>query len=149
MICVDKVRSQYVAEACNDFRARLRPYYALEEIDVKPGSGKDPLTAMHEEFERVARHLRTGDRVWLLDRAGTQLSSIAFARRIGEAETSSAARLTFVIAGAFGSHDELRARAQCVWSLSKLTFLHEWARMLVLEQLYRAAKIARGEPYHY
>jgi 23S rRNA (pseudouridine1915-N3)-methyltransferase len=149
MICVDKIRSPYVAQACADFRARLRPYRALEEIDVKPGSGKDPLTATREEFERIARHLRADDRVWLLDRGGTQLSSIAFARRIGQAETRSTARLTFVIAGAFGSHDELRARAQFVWSLSKLTLLHEWARMLVLEQLYRAAKIARGEPYHY
>jgi 23S rRNA (pseudouridine1915-N3)-methyltransferase len=149
LICVDKVRSPYVARACADFRTRLRPYYALEEIEVKPGAGTDPAAAMRDEFGRMARHLRTDDRVWLLDRAGAQLSSIELARRIGDMGRGGAARLTFVIGGAFGSDDALRARAQFVWSLSKLTFLHEWARMLVLEQLYRAAKIARSEPYHY
>jgi 23S rRNA (pseudouridine1915-N3)-methyltransferase len=149
LICVDRIRSPYVAEACADFRTRLRAHYVLEEIDVKPGNGKDRPAAMRGEFERIARHLRADDWVWLLDRGGTQLTSVALSRRIGDAGRSGLARLTFVIAGAFGSDDALRARAQFVWSLSKLTFLHEWARMLVLEQLYRAAKIARGEPYHY
>jgi len=54
-----------------------------------------------------------------------------------------------VIAGTYGASPELLARATFRWSLSKLTFLHEWARMIVLEQLYRAAKIARNEPYHH
>jgi 23S rRNA (pseudouridine1915-N3)-methyltransferase len=58
-------------------------------------------------------------------------------------------RMVFVIAGTYGADDSLRERADFVWSLSKLTFLHEWARMVVLEQLYRAAKIARNEPYHH
>jgi 23S rRNA (pseudouridine1915-N3)-methyltransferase len=149
LICVGRIRCAYVAQACADFRARLRAYHPLEEIEVRGGNGNDPPAAMREEFDRIVRHLRSDDRVWLLDRAGTQLSSVALARRIDAAGGSGSARLTFVIAGAFGSDDALRARAQFVWSLSKLTLLHEWARMLVLEQLYRAAKIARGEPYHY
>jgi 23S rRNA (pseudouridine1915-N3)-methyltransferase len=149
LICVDRIRSPYVARACADFRGRLRAYYALEEVEVKPGNGANPATAMREEFGRIARHLRADDRMWLLDRGGTQLTSVAFARRLGDAEHNGVTRLTFVIGGAFGCDDALLARAQFVWSLSKLTFLHEWARMLVLEQLYRAAKIARNEPYHY
>jgi 23S rRNA (pseudouridine1915-N3)-methyltransferase len=58
-------------------------------------------------------------------------------------------RLTLVIAGTYGAAPALLERADFMWSLSQLTFLHEWARMLVLEQLYRAAKIARDEPYHH
>jgi 23S rRNA (pseudouridine1915-N3)-methyltransferase len=54
-----------------------------------------------------------------------------------------------VIAGAYGAAPALVACADFRWSLSRLTFLHEWARALVLEQLYRAAKIARNEPYHW
>ncbi|MBV8529778.1 MAG: 23S rRNA (pseudouridine(1915)-N(3))-methyltransferase RlmH [Candidatus Eremiobacteraeota bacterium] len=149
MICVDRIRSPYVAQACADFRARLRAYYVLEEIEVKAGHGKDPASALRDESRRIARLLRADDRLWLLDRGGRQLSSVALARRIAEAGRSGPARLTFVIGGAFGSDDALRTRAQFVWSLSKLTFLHEWARLLVLEQLYRAAKIARNEPYHH
>ncbi|HZX68948.1 MAG TPA: 23S rRNA (pseudouridine(1915)-N(3))-methyltransferase RlmH, partial [Candidatus Elarobacter sp.] len=58
-------------------------------------------------------------------------------------------RLTLVIAGTYGASEALLARADVRWSLSPLTFLHEWARALVLEQMYRAAKIARDEPYHH
>jgi 23S rRNA (pseudouridine1915-N3)-methyltransferase len=104
---------------------------------------------MREEADRIARHLRDGERIWLVDRAGTEVSSEALARRIDDISRSGAQRLTLVVGGAYGSDDALRARAEFVWSLSQLTFLHEWARAIVLEQLYRAAKIARNEPYHH
>lgn len=149
LIAVDRIRSPYVAGACNDFRARLRSYYGYEEIEVRPGNGKDPGAAKRDESERVARHLTANDRVWLLDRTGTQLSSEALARRLADFGRSGATRLTLVIAGTYGADESLRARAEFAWSLSELTFLHEWARALVLEQLYRAAKIERNEPYHH
>ncbi len=57
--------------------------------------------------------------------------------------------MTLVVAGTFGAGDALKAQAGFLWSLSRLTFLHEWARMIALEQLYRAVKMARNEPYHY
>ncbi len=97
----------------------------------------------------MARHLREDDCVWLLDRGGDELSSVELSRRIESAANAGTRRMTFVIAGTYGSDDSLRERADFVWSLSALTFLHEWARMIVLEQLYRAAKIARNEPYHH
>jgi 23S rRNA (pseudouridine1915-N3)-methyltransferase len=71
------------------------------------------------------------------------------ASRLEEIRFSGAQRLTLVIAGAYGADASLRMRAEFLWSLSELTFLHEWTRMIVLEQLYRAAKIARNEPYHH
>jgi 23S rRNA (pseudouridine1915-N3)-methyltransferase len=58
-------------------------------------------------------------------------------------------RLTFVVAGTYGADASLLERADVQWSLSPLTFLHEWTRAIVLEQLYRAAKISRNEPYHH
>ena len=149
LIAVDRIRSPYVAQACNDFRARLRPYYGYEELEVRPGNGKDPDTAMRDEAERIARLLNGGDRIWLLDRNGTQLSSEALAHRLDDFGRSGATRLTLVVAGTYGAAESLRARAEFAWSLSDLTFLHEWARAIVLEQLYRAAKIARNEPYHH
>ena len=149
VLAVDRIRTPYVARACEDFRARLRAYHAYDEIEVRAGSGRDPQTVMREEAERIARRLRDDDRVWLVDRSGTQLSSEALANRIGEVGRSGAQRLTLVIGGTYGSADVLRARAEFVWSLSELTFLHEWTRAIVLEQLYRAAKIARNEPYHH
>ncbi len=149
LIAVDKLRARYVAEACAEFRKRLAPYFPYEEIDVRPGDGSAPASSMHEEGERILKLVRPDERLWLLERSGTQLTSEALARKIGEVTHSGASRLTFVIAGTYGASPALRERAEFLWSLSNLTFLHEWARMIVLEQLYRAAKIARNEPYHH
>ena len=149
LIYVGKTRTSYVAQACAEYGKRLGPYFPLEEIEVRASDGSDPATAMREEAERVARHLRPDDRVWLLERSGTELSSPELERRLDAVANSGATRLTFVIAGTYGADPTLVARATFCWSLSQLTFLHEWARMFVLEQLYRAAKIARNEPYHH
>jgi 23S rRNA (pseudouridine1915-N3)-methyltransferase len=149
IIAVDRLRSPYVAEACADLRRRLSPYTSYEEIEVRAGDGRDSRTAMRDEGDRIARHLRSDDRIWLLERTGSQLSSELLAKRIESVSHSGASRLTLVIGGAFGIDAALKERAEFLWSLSELTFLHEWARMLVLEQLYRAAKILRNEPYHH
>lgn len=149
VVAVDRIRTPYVARACEDFRKRLRAYHTYDEIEVRAGNGRDPQAAMREEAERVVRHMRDDDRVWLVDRSGTQLSSEALAARISGVGRSGAQRMTLVIGGAYGTAESLRERAEFVWSLSELTFLHEWARAIVLEQLYRAAKIARNEPYHH
>ena len=149
LIAVDKVRNAYVEQACADLRKRLAPYYSYEELEVAPGNGKDPRAAMRDESARIARHLRADDRVWLLERTGSQLSSEDLSHRIDEVIHGGAKRLTLIVAGTYGADPALRMRAEFAWSLSSLTFLHEWARMIVLEQLYRAAKIARNEPYHH
>ena len=149
LIAVDRLRSSQISELCDDLRKRIRGCHPYEEIEVRRGDGSDPRAAIRDEAERIARHLRDDDRVWLLDHEGTQLSSVALAERLEQVRHSGANRLTLVIGGAFGTDAALTSRAEFRWSLSHLTFLHEWARAIVLEQLYRAAKIARNEPYHH
>lgn len=149
LIYVGKTRTPYVVAACADFGKRLAPYLPLEEIEVRSSDGSDPVAAMREEADRILRHLRPDDALWLLERTGEELASPELAARIGAFAASGAGRLTLAIAGTYGADASLVARANFRWSLSKLTFLHEWARALVLEQLYRAAKIARNEPYHH
>lgn len=149
IVAVGRIREPYVAAACDDFRARLRRYGAYDELEIAASHGADPMRAMREEGERVLRALAPGEPCWLLERTGHELGSIELATRLAEAARGGDTRLTFAIAGTYGASDELKARATYHWSLSRLTLLHEWARMLVLEQLYRAAKIARDEPYHH
>jgi 23S rRNA (pseudouridine1915-N3)-methyltransferase len=149
VIAVGKVREKYVRQACEDFARRLAPYYPIEVVEVKASLGSQPQTAMHEEAQRVLKALHEDECVWLLDRTGDQLSSEELSRMIAAVGNGGTRRMVFVIAGTYGADDSLRERADFVWSLSKLTFLHEWTRMVVLEQLYRAAKIARNEPYHH
>ncbi len=146
LIAVDKLRSRAVAELCDELRKRLAPYGTYETIDVRAADGSHPETAMREEAARILKVLRPDDRLWVLERTGVQLSSEGLAAKLDALALHGAPRLTLAIAGTYGAAPELIERAEFLWSLSQLTFLHEWARALVLEQLYRAAKIARNEP---
>ena len=147
IVAVGKLRDPAVGAICREFQKRLAAYHRLEIVEVRASSGSDPEKAVREEGERILRALGKGS-VWLLDRTGTELTSEALSKKIVELERD-ASDLTLVVAGTFGASKAATDRANFVWSLSKLTLLHEWARMLVLEQLYRAAKIARSEPYHH
>jgi 23S rRNA (pseudouridine1915-N3)-methyltransferase len=149
LIAVDKIRTPYISDACADFRKRLALYFSYDEIEVRAAHGGDAHAAMNEEAQRIIKHLRLDDRVWLLERTGAAFSSPELAKAIDDATHTGISRLTFVVAGTYGANPSLRERADVLWSLSPLTFLHEWARAIVLEQLYRAAKITRNEPYHH
>ena len=147
IVAVGKLLDPSAAALCADFEKRLRRYHRLEITEVRPSACSDPAKALREEGERIVKAAGDGP-LWLLDRAGDQLSSDELASKLTALELTSSS-LTLAIGGAFGVAHAVRGRASFVWSLSQLTFLHEWARMIVLEQLYRAAKIARSEPYHH
>jgi 23S rRNA (pseudouridine1915-N3)-methyltransferase len=149
IIAVGKLREPYLIAAADDFRARLRPYHRLEEIELRAADGSDPERATAAEGAAILRLLEPSDVVWLLERGGTEFSSVELAERLERLAVEGTSRITFAIAGTYGASPALLARADRQWSLSRLTLLHEWARVLVLEQLYRAAKIARDEPYHH
>jgi 23S rRNA (pseudouridine1915-N3)-methyltransferase len=144
---VGKLRDPAAAALCAEFQKRLRAYHRVEILEVRASSGSEPAKAVREEGERLLKVCGEGT-LWALDRSGTELSSEELSEKIIALE-SRGRPLTLGIGGTLGLSQEVRARAEFVWSLSKLTFLHEWARMIVLEQLYRAAKIARSEPYHH
>jgi len=149
MLAVGKIRERYIATAVDDFAKRLRPYVPLEFVEVNAARGTDPDSAVREEGERLLARLSHDDVVWLLEREGEEWSSVELAGRLDDVARSGVGRLAIVVAGTYGAAPALRARATRLWSLSRLTLLHEWARALALEQLYRALKILRNEPYHH
>jgi len=149
LIAVGKIRERYVAEAVADFRKRLEHYFSYDGVEVAASPGNDPTRAMRDEGARVLEALDPTDVLWLLERTGSEISSEELAQRITALADRGTRRLVLAIAGTYGASDDLSARANFRWSLSRLTFLHEWARAIVLEQFYRAAKIARNEPYHH
>ena len=116
---------------------------------MRASDGSDPQRAMLAEGDAILKLVEPHERLWLLERTGESFSSEELARRIERLPHEGVARLTIVVAGTYGASPALLARADLRWSLSSLTLLHEWARALVMEQLYRAAKIARDEPYHH
>lgn len=149
IVAVGRLREPYLAAAAADFRRRLGSYHRLDEVEIRAADGERPAEAMASEAAAILRAIAPHDHVWLLERTGHELSSVELAERLDALATGGTSRVTFVIAGTYGAAPELAARADVTWSLSRLTLLHEWARALVLEQLYRATKISRNEPYHH
>lgn len=149
LLAVGKVKERYVAAAVDDFATRLRPYVSLDLVEVAAAHRSDPAAATREEGVRLLARLGSDDIVWLLEREGEEWSSLELAGQVERVLHGGAGRVAIVVAGAFGAAPALRARATRLWSLSRLTLLHEWARSLALEQLYRACKILRNEPYHH
>ena len=149
LVAVGKIRERYIAEGVADFRKRLQNYFSYDEVEVAASPGSDPGRAVRDEGKRMLEALDPNDVVWLLERSGSEISSEELAQRITALADRGTRRLVLAIAGTYGASDDLSARANFRWSLSRLTFLHEWARAIVLEQFYRAAKIARNEPYHH
>jgi 23S rRNA (pseudouridine1915-N3)-methyltransferase len=148
IVAVGKVREAYVASACADFLARLRRYHTVDIVEIRPSAATRAEIAMREEGQRILA-VAAGGPLWLLDRLGVEISSSELSGELRSLERDGTRAFYLAIGGAFGTDLQVRERSRFVWSLSKLTFLHEWTRAIVLEQLYRAAKIARNEPYHH
>ncbi len=141
IVAVGKIREPYVREGCGLYVTRLAPLLPVQTIEVKASS-------VGEEGDALLRRCPDDAVVWALDRGGKELSSEDLARRMQAVERSGARRLALVIGGADGLAQPVLERADFVWSLSRLTLLHELAQLVVLEQLYRSVKINRGESYH-
>ncbi len=143
-----KLRSRELAAVAADYARRLARYSPAEVVELRDERGEDA-AARRKEAGRLEDSLRPGDFVVLLDERGKELSSRELAALISERARSATGRLVFLVGGPFGVADEVRTRARQVLSLSRMTLPHELARVVLLEQLYRAWTILRGEKYHH
>ncbi len=135
-------------EVADDYLRRLRRYAGVREIEVREASRAPTVPAQREEeAARLAARLPAGGRLVALAREGRSWSSAELARRTDEWRLA-ARPVALVIGGSRGLAPGLLGRAEVRWSLGPLTLPHELARVVVLEQLYRAFTILRGEPYH-
>ena len=144
---VGKLRPYY-REAADDYARRLKRYVTLHEYEVREASRAPTLTAQTaDEAKRLQTKIAAGSTLVALTRDGAGWSSRDLAAQIDRWLLASRP-VALVIGGSNGLDRSLLARAQSRWSLGPLTLPHELARVVVLEQLYRAFTILRGEPYH-
>lgn len=147
ILAVGRLRPYYRA-AYEDYARRVGRYLTIREAEVREASRAPTAEAQREEeAERLRRHLRPGTTVVALARGGTGWSSEELSRRL-ERWRLEARPVAFVIGGSRGLAPGILSSASSRWSLSPLTLPHELARVIVMEQLYRAMTILRGEPYH-
>lgn len=154
ILCVGKLREKYFADAAQEYQKRISRFGKIEIMELPDlpepanASDADRSKVMEKEGEAILARLRPGDRVIALCINAPQLDSEAFAAHLADSDMRYGCRLVFVIGGSLGLSPAVIRRADEKISLSKMTFPHQLARVLLLEQLYRACKINAGERYH-
>jgi len=147
---VGRPRDTALGAAIAEYEQRAARYWDLEVVEVKGGGargGDGPEVVMRREGERLLERIAPGAQVVLCDVGGEMLDSAQFARWMLE-RRDLAQSVAFVIGGAYGVSPEVRSRARRRMALAPWTLPHELARLVLVEQLYRAGTIGRGEPYH-
>lgn len=154
IICVGKVKEQYLRDAIAEYSKRLGRYCKLNILEV--ADEKTPEHASEgverqikaKEGERIAKHIKPDSYVIALAIDGQQVTSEGFARKIDQLGIQGVSHIQFVIGGSIGMDDAILRQANYKLSFSKMTFPHQLMRVILLEQVYRAYKINAHEPYH-
>ncbi|MEW6288730.1 MAG: 23S rRNA (pseudouridine(1915)-N(3))-methyltransferase RlmH [Thermodesulfobacteriota bacterium] len=144
-----KTKEAYLKKGIDDFSERLSHYVKTDFKIIKDRSGaQDTARAMRLEGEQLLENCSKSAWVVVLDPGGRQLSSEEFAGMVENWEGQGRQVVSFIIGGPDGLSPAVIARADLLLSLSRMTFTHEMARLLLLEQLYRAYSIKAGTKYH-
>ena len=146
-IAIGKKHEKWILNGIQEFEKRLKKPYDLR-WDILPHSVFSDDKARFEEGERIMKALRPGDYVVLLDERGKNISSPEFSNML-ELGFINSQNIVVIIGGAYGVSEDLRSRADFVWSLSKLVFPHQIVRLILTEQIYRAQEISSGGKYHH
>lgn len=147
VISVGKRNEPWVDEGVREYQKRLDKRFGLEWVLI-PNSAKSGLEGPKDEAQRILKSVDEHDFVILLDERGKCIDSPALSKLLA-AQTETGRRVVIVIGGAYGVSDEVRSRADFVWSLSDLVFPHQLVRLILTEQIYRAQEIYMGRPYHH
>lgn len=154
IVAVGKVREGYLQDGIREYAKRLNGHVRLDIIAVddepcpEKASVADEEKVKHKEAEKLLKLISAQDYVILLDLQGKELTSPELADLLEDRALAGQSRITFVIGGSLGTAEAVQKRADFRWSFSKLTFPHQLIRLVLLEQIYRACKISKGEPYH-
>ena len=163
IVCAGKLKEKYLTAGISEFLKRLKPMAQVEILEVHEEKMPDNPSAaekqqvLQKEGEKLLKLVPSGSYLFVLDVYGEELSSEELAERIDKLGVSGRSSLTFLIGGAltfliggaFGLSKEVRQAADMKLSFSRLTFTHQMVRLLLVEQIYRAFKINRGEKYHW
>ena len=155
VICIGKLKDAYLRDGVAEFVKRMRPYGGItitelneSKIGDKP-SDADRKQVVIEEGERLLKNVPKNAYTVLLDVYGKTMSSEDLAKTVAKLEVDGVSDMAFIVGGAFGVSDELRRSVNYKLSFSPMTFTHQMVRLLLVEQIYRASKINRNEPYHW
>lgn len=154
VIAVGKLKEKYLKKGIQEYAKRLGAYTKFEIVEVADEEAPENLSQaeMNQvkalEGERILQKLSSQEVVFALDLNGKQMTSEDFAQTLEDKMTYGQSKLTFIIGGSLGLSQEVLDRAQHQLSFGPMTFPHQVMRLIVAEQVYRAFRIIRNEPYH-
>ncbi len=154
LIAVGKIKEKFYTEALSEYSKRLSKYVKLEVIEVADektpdqASEREKAQILDKEAQRILAKLPNGAYVVPLAIEGKMLSSEGLSEKLAELGLQGDSHVAFIIGGSLGLADSILDRADFKLSFSKMTFPHQLMRVILLEQVYRAFRIMRNEPYH-
>ena len=154
IICVGKLKEKYLVEGIKEYTKRISGYTDIEIIEVADERIPDKASLAEEvmikakEGRKILDKVKQDDYVILLDVASKELDSVAFSKHIEKCMIDGKSTIDFIIGGSLGHGQEVLQRANLKLSFSPMTFPHQLMRLILLEQVYRAFKIMKGETYH-
>ena len=154
LICVGKMRERFYVDAFEEYRKRLGAYCRLDCLEIaEQRLGDNPsaaeiAAALEKEGAEIRKAISADAFVVSLCVEGKEMSSEAFSALFTERENSGKPKICFLIGGSYGMSETVKAKADLKLSMSKMTFPHHLARVMLIEQIYRAFKIAEGSRYH-
>ena len=147
IICVGRIKEKSLKSLIDEYVKRISGYAKISIVEVAD-EPEDRPDVLKTEGERLLKQIRKDSYVILLDLQGKEISSEQLAGKLEEITTYHSSNITFVIGGSLGVSQEVRDRADYRLKLSEMTFPHNLARLIILEQIYRAFKINNNERYH-
>ena len=152
VLSVGKIATSWIQEGIQLFETRVVRYVKYSSLiipDIKNAKSLSLDSLKDEEGKAILQNINSSDFVVLLDEKGKEQTSVEFAQWIQKQMNTGRKRLLLIIGGPFGFSDAVYTRADSKIALSKMTFTHEMAKLILTEQIYRALTILKGEPYHH
>lgn len=152
IISVGKINSSWIKEGIDLYESRLEKYIKFSPIvlpDLKNSKSLTIETIKEEEGKSILSKITSSDYVVLMDERGNEKTSREFSEWFQKQMNNGRKRVLFVIGGPYGFSQSVYSRADSLIALSKMTFTHEMAKLILTEQLYRVFTILKGEPYHH
>ncbi|WP_077329727.1 23S rRNA (pseudouridine(1915)-N(3))-methyltransferase RlmH [Virgibacillus siamensis] len=154
IIAVGKLKEKYLKQGIQEYLKRLNSYAKVDIVEVADEKAPENMSeaemqeVMRKEGERILSNIGQDTYVITLEIEGKMLASEQLAAKMDELATYGKSKIAFVIGGSLGISKDVRHRSDLALSFSKMTFPHQVMRLILLEQVYRAFRIIRNEPYH-
>ena len=147
IICVGKIKEDYLKSAIDEYTKRLSKYTKLELIEVMDVDNPSIDITLSKERDNILKHINPKDYIITMEIDGNMLDSIEFSKKVNQLFITNSC-ITFIIGGSYGLHDDIKKMSNYKLSFSKMTFPHQLFRVILLEQIYRSFKINNNESYH-